>query len=551
MKKTFQIFSLLLIAVIVSCKKDYSTMSTDQQKSIIQTTVKSESDTAKKHFAYILSKAINDEPELRSFIKREAMKMIDNDYDVFYPFVKDKEIKPGTTFRDELIKYANDIDQFQKIEEALPLLTIYVPKLPSGFSADSWKESENPNICSNFYENGVVDLIKNGKVTQSLKRNEIPGLPTLVIKENERIRLKDKSNVLLAPKQANTSKNRAINHIPEPYIFIDSTFDNSDGQNNSKSSSTKLLSNAKSEQSKLMTLKSSNKFSYTTGASDCEGCNHMIFFDQGEIDTTLRNSYKVMGVDNENWQRDYIYYSLTPNANSKGAFRLSLKETIRSIRFTEAAISRIMDQDDPRNPGQFVSSWSTPKWTEGNFEFKIDVLINNTSGLGTTITRYLSLDPDQIFYPQYSQVAPNAWIFNKYYLNKINVNIPLISWDLESNGSAWKFLISEVDDQQTETRTESSSTEFATNFGFDVSFAKVVKLGPKFGASLKTTKTSNYSIVTTLNSDDLGTLELFFSDPVFRRQPGGRNIDGPVDAYDMYSIKNGYIEMVVMPKYSY
>ncbi|MNL47474.1 hypothetical protein D3C87_1702650 [compost metagenome] len=106
---------------------------------------------------------------------------------------------------------------------------------------------------------------------------------------------------------------------------------------------------------------------------------------------------------------------------------------------------------------------------------------------------------------------------------------------------AWKFLVSEIDDQQTSTRTETSTTEFAANFGFSPTWEKIVKFGLSFGATAKTTKTSTYTIVTQMNSDDLGTLELFFSDPVIRQRVNSTNL------LDMGTISNGLVELVVMP----
>lgn len=49
-------------------------------------------------FAKALSAAVYQHGEMRSFIKDEALKQFDKDYDVFYPFVKDKEVAEGNHF---------------------------------------------------------------------------------------------------------------------------------------------------------------------------------------------------------------------------------------------------------------------------------------------------------------------------------------------------------------------------------------------------------------------------------------------------------------------
>lgn len=130
--------------------------------------------------------------------------------------------------------------------------------------------------------------------------------------------------------------------------------------------------------------------------------------------------------------------------------------------------------------------------------------------------------------------------------NRYALDIPLVTWDLETNGTSWKIFVSEIDDQQTTTRSESTTTEYATNFSFNIGWGETTKKGLNFGASAKQTKTNSYSVVTQLNSDDLGTLELNFSDPVILKKIGSSNT-----LYDMYSVYNPYVELVIMPKAAY
>lgn len=51
--------------------------------------------TAERNFAKILSVAATKNSSLRTFLKQEAQKQFDKDYDVFYPYVKDKVIEQG------------------------------------------------------------------------------------------------------------------------------------------------------------------------------------------------------------------------------------------------------------------------------------------------------------------------------------------------------------------------------------------------------------------------------------------------------------------------
>ena len=124
----------------------------------------------------------------------------------------------------------------------------------------------------------------------------------------------------------------------------------------------------------------------------------------------------------------------------------------------------------------------------------------------------------------------------------LSVDIPLVSWDLSQNGFSWKFLISETDDQEQITRSDTNSSVFAANVsaGF--------KFGLNFGTSYTTSKSSTYTIVTFKNSDDLGSLEANFSDPIVNYyQPVGDN-EG---IGTTYSIKNNYIRLTITPQKRY
>lgn len=497
----------MLSLLFFSCKKELNHEKTPD--SVEKHTVLN-ADSATVQFSIALSKAVKNDVDLRNFIKEEALKQINKDYDAFYPFIKDKVVSNGETFREKLLQFTEGNDQLIAIENALPLLTIYIPKLPNGFSAETWKTINEAPIVASGVSNLKIPLFNDGKKIATLEKDEIPGIPTLVVKNNERIKV----NENLKLKSASTLNENA-------YTFIDEAFDGT------------------------IKLKA-NPF-----------VDHSITFGPGELATEVLDAYNIMGVTSDTWQRDHIYYGLTPT-NTTGILKRNFKETIRSIKFSESAIAKFMDQNDPRPAptmtigGQVYTITNTPdypKWMDGNFEFKFDVLINNTAGLGTTVTKYISLDPDLMFGMFYEYVGREFFPIYKWKLqfiidNEVSVDIPLVTWDLETNGASWKFLVSEVDDQQTTTRTETTTTEFATNFEFNPLLNSVAKIGLKFGGSAKTTNQNTYSVVTQLNSDDLGTLELNFSDPVIKSHVTGNR-------YTMYAIKNPYLEIVVMPKAYY
>lgn len=493
------IFSCIFIAT--SCEKESFL---NQEKPNKESSQESHIET----FSKIISKAIVENNELRDFIKKEALKMIDNDYDVFYPIVKNKLIKDNLTFRDVLKKYVDNEEVLTSLEQSLPLLTIYIPELPSGFNAEIWKTHEEiPHITTGLVRNNSITYYKNGKKDFEEEAQLIPGFPLLIIKNNERIK---HSNGM-------TKSSHSLNNS---YEFIDEAFNG----NNNKSINTKATIIAKSQHPYLV------------------------------------RAYEEMGVNGLYWQRDNIYYGLTKNSGTTGQGSLdrSLVETITSINIEPAAYNKISDQDgDPFIKTENIyTSWVGAGrdaypifWTEGKYEFKIDVLINNTVGLGTTITKYISASPIDLFDINFERktMSSNREMYKFKSIESsrnLLVNIPLVCWDLSQNGFSWKFLISETDDQEQVTRSDTNSSAFAMNVsaGF--------KFGLNFGASYSTTKSNTYTIVTFKNSDDLGTLEANFSDPVVTNY-------SPLATTDKeglgvtYDIGNSYVRLSIEPRKLY
>jgi len=502
MKKKTSFTSLLAMALLFillpSCKKDNLQDVNQEPNKNSETLGYEKTIAAKQKFAIILSKAVSDNAQLRSFIQNEALKKVDNDYDVFYHFVKQNEVSQGKTLREILLQYESKSGELAEVENILPLLTIFVPTLPNGFNPKNWVSSiEVPSVTSNFIEkDNTFPIYNNGVKVTSLKANEIPGFPTLVIKENERLKLKQ--NVLL--KSANSELNSSS------FEFIDEAF---------------------------------NGLAKTKGS--------IVVPSELNPDPILKEAYNTFGLSNTEWQRDYIYYGLTKTID-KGALNLRMVETIRMLKFSKMALDKMSDQSgDPTLVG---GNWmgainrkliQKGAWSDGKFEIRIDPIINNTRGLSTGLTKYISMDPDELFFIQYQIVNSGSVRYVRYVMDQITpleyyCNIKLITWDLQTNSYSWKFLVSEVDDQETYTTTETVTSDFATNFGLNL------KIGLSFGSSSKETRTNTSTLVRQKNSDDLGTLELNFSSPVYLDPTGGRN-----SRDQLYTISNPMVEMLVIP----
>lgn len=73
------------ISIIAGCSKNQLEPAASINDPEISETV---IENAKKDFSVILSRAVSSDENLRVFIKENALKQFDMDYDVFYPYVR-------------------------------------------------------------------------------------------------------------------------------------------------------------------------------------------------------------------------------------------------------------------------------------------------------------------------------------------------------------------------------------------------------------------------------------------------------------------------------
>jgi len=133
------IYYLLVFTFLFSCKKENGNLSSSP------TLV--EKQDSKTIFSKTLAIALEKEPELRSFIKTEALKQFDLDNDVLYQMVKDEKISSNQTFYQLFVKYSNSKQELDSAINDLPTLTIMIPELPD-FTPQDWKtNSEIPLVA--------------------------------------------------------------------------------------------------------------------------------------------------------------------------------------------------------------------------------------------------------------------------------------------------------------------------------------------------------------------------------------------------------------------
>lgn len=519
-----------LVLISFSCDKK-AIESTETNQSLNYNSNNIEKLKLYNEFAILLSKAVIDNSDLRLFIKDVALRKVNNDNDVFYHFVKNEIVKGKQSFKETLKKYETYTNQLEIIENKIPLLTIFVPTIEqSNFSPETWNvETEIPLVATNFMKHDkTIPIYENGEELLTMSTNEVPGFPVLVVKSNERIRLNEKIKLRNMAPLSQAS-----------FDFISPAFDGT----------------------RKMLLRNSTQTR--------EGI---------KIDSSIVRAYNTFGINNTKWQRDYVYYNLT-NEKLSGPLNLNMVESIVSLKISRAALSKISDQTgDPyltTNPNKEID---VPKgisgenihsliqknaWTDGQFEFRFDVLINNSRGVGTATQIYLPIAPVDLFHIPYNYTlrtirgktqaivvyrlgekttrstrASSTPTFGK----EVIINLPIINWDIQSNASLWKISLFETDTQETYTEKETVTNEFATNFGFNLEILE--KLGLNFGGSSKEVRTSEISITRTVGDDDLGSVFIDFGHPIIT----GYGVRGGIELKE-YS--NQYFSIKVIPTKSY
>ena len=494
MMKNFVLVFLVYLSV-ASCNESLN----DIDKNVVSATFLEQSESnliLKQKFSSALVKVSGQNEEVRSLIKEEALKQIDFDYDVLYCLIKDKQLKNGVTLEEYLEKYLTS-DELKCIHKQLPTLTLFVPTLPeNSFSVHSWNTiDELPAVAVKVSDNNDVKIYYGNGETEVFPADIIPGFPVVVVKENERI---VRNGEIL-------SKTVSENIEETNLIFVDEIFNNLHGKD---LVNTKTRANRPDRPVPLPKVDNPEDY----------------------LPANMKKTYEAYKIykNTTGWQRDYIYYGITPTTD-KGPFDYNMKEFLVGFELMGDALGfyrKIADQDgDPKSSipigGVLPANSSIITWTEGEYEFKVTTYVGSKSTIGTEYKSFFRLKPDQLFRAEVERVIsrPGMPGYTVYKLvglksKRVDLDLPLFEWDLENYGATIKIAIEEVDGQETEVNSISSSIEFATNFGFDASFGEKVKFGVKFGSTIKEVLNVSNTITKTLGGDELGEVIINFADPV-------------------------------------
>lgn len=460
-------------------------------------------DSAKVYFAKILSKAVYERKDVRDFLKKEAMKEFDMNSDVLYALASNKMIS-DQSFRDILVSYSSE-DTIAAIEKSVPLLNILIPSFALfdiTVSNLDCNDSEIPIALSNDKGMG---LYLDGEFIMNIPNGELPDFHTIVVNENSRVIIEHPSTRSSAPKVSFISPNYDKNRLKNKY------------------------------------KRSANRTAEQIGNKAIEAYK-FFYKDDGSKESRA-------------FQRDYIYYGLTPT-NSKGNFNRSATEYISFIEINPKAYYNMSDQrndkifDDPRIIKGSVSrkkhDFSSDEliklmWSEGAYNFRFELFSSNSSR-PTVI--YIPLKPEDIWNFNYKRSYRNKTWFRdrkytysidpqKFTAKKVDLEYNQISfgkWDLSQEALERYVSIFEEDKSSTEENhieyelTKLTSIKVNGDLKIGIGTGSSGELSSGINTSTTSKETKKYSYTRKEEDDALGTVKIFFYDPIIESKSGNNYV---------------------------
>jgi hypothetical protein len=539
-------FSITLFALttllLASCNEDYlerDNISTEKSRKIEELNF-SHKEKLRLEFGRAFALAIKENPELRAFIKEEALKMFNKDYDVMYQLVKNKPLSgvyyrtssnvttSYSTMRELLLNYFESENVLIEIESQLPLLTIFVPELPEDtFSAHTW-DANNPDQIpviairmDSTNEIPMIDVVNNHEYV--LEIDLIPGYPVVVIKDNERLQLKTSNIDNLTKSTATISNGEGLE-----YKFLSDAFNPEFNPSEMPTTAFTPISNSWWPNS---------------------GCNWDALFVPGRQNTVtpfLQNAYNVFdGQITDFWMRDNIYYQQTPS-NVTGAFTggryretitwFKLKGSPQLVWNMLADQSNTTGDSDPMITNQNWSRDRLSAWTDGQFE--ISVSCTDNSKTRSVINTYLTLpfSPNQLFTFTHDVITRHRWAGlspRRYWRPRINgfVAVDMLqassisarfmfnNWSLFQYSNTWSYEWKEVDNTVAQSNDSFAERKYNTNIEGSVSGGNETKFGLKWGASLQQTASTTRTNRWTVGSDIFSNHDVNFYDKILNKNP--------------------------------
>lgn len=460
MKKVLFLFSIILI--LFSCEQeDISTMPETEEIDLSGDYDRTRN-ASEIEFSKILASAMVDE-EIRSFIKDQSLRKIDNDDDIVYHYVKDMKLASGKTFREVLATYCESQQYLDDLIEQSKLLTIFVPSLGTTFTPETWNiENVIPRVSTYLYEKEIPKaklLVAFDEESNEsfIDRYKQPDYPVLVVKTNERLVLP--SQLRNSGDEDKISESNALTSENGEIIayFIDDVYNNSEGKNN----------------------------------FELKGKNYIDLVYTGTGANMLKaDGYKIL--KNDLIDRDYQYWGINPKEGAnQGTINYDYKEFLWRFKInSEAVIGTI--KDSPSNP--------LGDWSDGIFEIYFDFVAVEKEGSIKNVRK--------VFNEKISDFYDTSGN-----LSFICEDVDIFTWDSYKYGDLLYVYIQEYDAGNTFYKEEKVSTNFTQNYKIEPSVGiGIVKIGTSANLAISKTTEATYRISSTEESDDLGVAVINYHD---------------------------------------
>ncbi|MCH7409124.1 hypothetical protein MM239_06945 [Belliella sp. DSM 111904] len=518
--KACMMLCLLLSFLSISCSEDMILERNSTSRS--ENAVLKEENLVK--FAIILSKAVHQRMDLRDFLKEEALKQFDRNYDVLYYLVKD-EVIGDESFRDILISYSST-QELESIERSIPLLNIYLSKieffdvLPENLDTN---DADVPVIVSKSSENV---LFYNGNEELTFDKGEVPDFHVFVVNENTRVTLPENSHMLRGRKGLN---------FRSP--IYDGINPNSVGQ--------------------VETAIGIENVDFKS----LEAFKHFYKDDES--------------INRKGFQRDYIYYGITPEKR-QGSLNLGVTEYIQFLEIDPVVYYDISNQRNAEiyNGDPFVNNTVAVRksrkgfseaelvnkmWSKGAYNFRFEVFTTE----GSPLIVYAPLRPEEIWDFNIDHTYRNStWLRKGKHTYKIDPSkftskkvflphpVTIGKWDIR-NESIIRYIKVYEEDQGLEVLEKDVNEMFFVHKSNFIGSSKI-SLGLKnevneevgvFGvvnSPMTKSKFIEHQIYRSSESDYLGHVKMSFYDPVIDA------VDVSNNSVDVFTYNTGVVKIGIL-----
>lgn len=542
MKKTF--FAALIVATsMASCSEEDLTKPKERQAATDCVTQTMTEAQAQRAFAKVLSKAVYNSKDIRDFIKNEAQKQFDNNYDVLYGLVKDQQLPSGETFGEAIAKYGETSKtELEAISKKFPLLSILVPDasvIEEGFTNEKWDTSDPEVGVSYEMDGGSGVVFSEGDSVMTIEHDEIPGFPVLVVRGDKRVGY-----------NADAKPVKGESQLAGGYYLLDPIFD---GTKRKPSIATRT------DFDRELPVKDNSNFVPEDTLN--------------KYNQDIIKAYNEFKGNRNAVHRDYIYYGMS-NTKTEGTLNKDVREAIYKFKVNPSVYEKISNSDDdPKTHSASTekAQYSDEKlvrklWKSGNYIFDFATVIANEQGNSFKTQRYecIATGPETfdiktvhvhkrhktgMRHTKYTYKVDSKCIIGKWIYTQAaaHSSTPLYIglWDISSDAVNFCVTASEFDTKKNFEKT----VEYTSVTGGSASFkfgAGPIKIG--FGVSKKNTSHVKTHVAWTEDSNDMGNCFANYEDPIITDSRHLKEIDGKSFwGYDVFTVANGAIEYMFLP----